>query len=200
MPKSRRDDLVDTALKLFYAGGFNATGIDKILAESGVAKMTLYKHFRSKDELILAVLHRRDEQFRNWLMGEMEKAAPDPRGRLLAMFDALDVWFSGRAFKGMGFHGCAFINAAGEFGDHSHPAHRAAAEHKRRIVDYLERLCFEAGAPEPRHLAEQLALLKEGAIATAHVRGMPEAAQISRDMAAGIIKVALAKASQPAQE
>ena len=191
MPKSRRDDLVDTALKLFYAGGFNATGIDKILAESGVAKMTLYKHFRSKDELILAVLHRRDEQFRNWLMGEMEKAAPDPHGRLLAMFDALGVWFSGRAFKGMGFYGCAFINAAGEFGDHTHPAHRAAAEHKRSIVDYLERLCSEAGAPEPRHLAEQLALLKEGAIATAHVRGMPEAAQIAKDMAARMIEAAL---------
>ena len=72
MSKSRRDDLVETALKLFYSGGFNATGIDRILAESGVAKMTLYKHFRSKDELILAVLHRRDEQFRNWLMAEME--------------------------------------------------------------------------------------------------------------------------------
>jgi len=200
MPKSRRDDLVDTALKLFYAGGFNATGIDKILAESGVAKMTLYKHFRSKDELILAVLHRRDEQFRNWLMGEMEKAAPDPRGRLLAMFDALGVWFNGRAFKGMGFYGCAFINAAGEFGDHSHPAHRAAAEHKHSIVTYLERLCSELGAPEPRHLAEQLALLKEGAIATAQVRAMPEAAQISRDMAAGIIEAALGEKSQTAEE
>ncbi|MEQ8901748.1 MAG: TetR/AcrR family transcriptional regulator [Roseovarius sp.] len=200
MPKSRRDDLVDSALKLFYAGGFNATGIDKILAESGVAKMTLYKHFRSKDELILAVLHRRDEQFRNWLMGEMEKAAPDPRGRLLAMFDALETWFEGRAFKGLGFHGCAFINAAGEFGDHAHPAHRAAAEHKRSILDYLERLCSEAGASAPRHLAEQLALLKEGAIATAHVRGMPEAAQVAKEMAAGIIQMALAKASQPPQD
>ncbi|MAU51640.1 MAG: TetR family transcriptional regulator [Roseovarius sp.] len=187
MSKSRRDDLVETALKLFYSGGFNATGIDRILAESGVAKMTLYKHFRSKDELILAVLHRRDEQFRNWLMAEMEKAAPGPRGRLLAMFDALEAWFEGRAFKGMGFRGCAFINAAGEFGDHTHPAHRAAAEHKRRIVDYLERLCAEAGAADPARLAEELALLKEGAIATAHVRGMPEAARLARDMARRMI-------------
>ena len=72
--QSRRDELVDTALRLFYTRGFNATGIDKILAEAGVAKMTLYKHFRSKEELILAALNRRDEQFRNWLMGEMEKA------------------------------------------------------------------------------------------------------------------------------
>jgi len=194
MPKSRRDDLVETALKLFYAGGFKATGIDKILEESGVAKMTLYNHFRSKDELILAVLHRRDEQFRNWMMGEMDKVSADPRARLLAMFDALETWFEGRAFKGLGFHGCAFINAAGEFGDHAHPAHRAAAEHKRSILKYLERLCSEAGAPDPAKLAEQLALLKEGAIATAHVRCMPDAAQIAKEMAARMIDAALAEA------
>ena len=109
--QSRRDELVDTALRLFYTRGFNATGIDKILAEAGGAKMTLYKHFRSKEELILAALNRRDEQFRNWLMGEMEKASPRPRERLLAMFDALEDWFNGRAFKGLGFNGCAFINA-----------------------------------------------------------------------------------------
>ncbi|MBU3259554.1 TetR/AcrR family transcriptional regulator [Roseovarius sp. PS-C2] len=193
MPKSRRDDLIETALKLFYSGGFNATGIDKILEESGVAKMTLYNHFRSKDELILAVLHRRDEQFRNWLMGEMDKSSAEPRGRLLAMFDALETWFEGRAFKGLGFHGCAFINAAGEFSDQSHPAHRAAAEHKRSILEYLERLCIEAGASDPAKLAEQLALLKEGAIATAHVRGMPEVAQVAKEMAAGAIDAALAE-------
>lgn len=197
MPRSRRDDLVETAMKLFYAGGFTATGIDRILAESGVAKMTLYNHFRSKDALILAVLQRRDEQFRNWLTAEMEKAAPDPRGRLLAMFDALEAWFEGRAFKGMGFHGCAFINAAGEFGDHAHPAHRAAAEHKRRIVDYLERLCEEAGASDPARLAEELALLKEGAIATAHVRGMPEAAHLAQDMARRLIDAAIAAPPDP---
>lgn len=194
MPKSRRDDLVETALKLFYTGGFNATGIDKILEESGVAKMTLYNHFRSKDELILAVLHRRDEQFRNWLMGEMEKASAEPRARLLAMFDALQIWFEGRAFKGQGFHGCAFINVSGEFSDQSHPAHRVAAEHKRSIVEYLERLCSDAGIPHPEKLAEQLALLKEGAIATAHVRGMPEAAEIAKEMAARMIDAAFTKA------
>ncbi|GHD42352.1 TetR family transcriptional regulator [Thalassobaculum fulvum] len=189
--QSRRDELVDTALRLFYTQGFNATGIDKILSEAGVAKMTLYKHFRSKDELILAVLHRRDEQFRNWLMGEMERASANPRERLLAMFDAIEDWFQGRAFKGLGFSGCAFINAAGEFGDQNHPAHRTAAEHKRRIVEYLERLCAQAGARDPRDLAEQLALLKEGAIVTAHVRGMPESAGIAKRMAVGAIDAAL---------
>jgi len=188
---SRRDDLVETALRLFYTQGFNATGIDRILAEAGVAKMTLYKHFRSKDELILAVLHRRDEQFRNWLMGEMERAATAPRARLLAMFDALGEWFAGRAFKGLGYFGCSFINATGEFGDPDHPAHRTAAEHKRRIVEYLTRLCTEAGARDPEALAEQLALLKEGAIVTAHVRSRPQAAAQAKQAAAVLIADAL---------
>lgn len=187
---SRKDELVETALRLFYKGGFNATGIDRILAESGVAKMTLYKHFRSKDELILAVLNRRDEELRNWLMGEMEAASADPRERLLSMFDALEAWFTGKAFEGVGFSGCFFINAAGEFGDQSHPAHRAAAEHKLRIVEYLERHCAEAGASDPRKLAEQLALLKEGAIANAHVRGMPEAAGVAKEIAEGLVAAA----------
>ena len=186
--KSRRDHLVETALKLFYTEGFHATGIERILAESGVAKMTLYNHFRSKEELILAALRRRDEQFRNWLMGEMEKASKQPEERLLAMFDALDSWFAGKAFKELGFNGCAFINAAAEFSDEDHPAHRVAAEHKRSIVEYLTRLCTEAGAKQPDRLAEQLALLKEGAIATAHVRSMPkEAVAIARSMAAKLI-------------
>lgn len=188
--KSRRDELVETALKLFYIHGFNATGIDRILAESGVAKMTLYKHFRSKDELILAALHLRDERFRNWLMSEMERASADPVERLLAMFDALETWFRGEAFKGLGFSGCAFINAASEFGSHEHPAHRLSAEHKRRVVEYLEKLCGEAGFKEPRQVAEQLALLKEGAIATAHVRNMVEAARVAREMAQTLIAAA----------
>jgi AcrR family transcriptional regulator len=185
--KSRRDDLINTALRLFYTRGFNATGIDKILAEAGVAKMTLYKHFPSKDDLILAVLERRDDQFRAWLVGEMEKAGPSPRGQLLAMFDALQSWFNGEAFKPLGFNGCAFINAASEFGDQQHPAHRTAAAHKQRIVDHLEALCIDAGADAPRDLAEKLALLKEGAISTAHVRGMPEAALTAKVIAASLI-------------
>ncbi|WP_420326690.1 TetR/AcrR family transcriptional regulator [Mameliella sp.] len=197
--KSRRDDLVDTALNLFYVHGFNATGIDRILSESGVAKMTLYKHFRSKDELILAALQLRDERFRNWLMAEMEKSSTDPEERLMAMFPALETWFLGKAFKGIGFYGCAFINAAGEFGDQAHPAHRLAAEHKRRIVDYLVELCRDAGLPDPEGLAEQLALLKEGAIATAHVRNMPEAARTAEKMARVLIESAKARRGNPAE-
>lgn len=190
MAGDRREHLIETALRLFYTHGFHATGIDRILAESGVAKMTLYKHFRSKDELILATLRRRDELFRNWLMSAMEHAASDPRARMLAMFDALDDWFHGRALSALGFHGCAFIKAAGEFDDPDHPVHRACAEHKRMIVDYLANLAAAAGAAEPKLLAEQLALLKEGAIVTAQVRGMTNAAEQAKGIARAVIDTA----------
>jgi AcrR family transcriptional regulator len=187
---SRREHLVETALRLFYTHGFHATGIDKILAEAGVAKMTLYKHFRSKDELILAALRRRDELFRNWLMGAMEHAASDPRERLLAMFEALDDWFNERALGTLGFHGCAFIKASSEFDDADHPVHRACAEHKRMIVDYLTGLAAAAGAADPAALAEQLALLKEGAIVTAQVRGATNAAQQAKFIAQTMVDAA----------
>lgn len=187
---SRRDHLVQTALRLFYTHGFHATGIDRILAESGVAKMTLYKHFGSKDDLILAALALRDETFRDWLTGRMTEASDDPETQLLAMFDALETWFHGEAFKGLGFSGCAFINAAGEFPPHDHPAHQIAADHKAQVVTYLTEVCAKAGFADPAQLAEQLALLKEGAIATAQVRGMPEAAQTAKAMAKTLISAA----------
>ncbi|MGH7058716.1 MAG: TetR/AcrR family transcriptional regulator, partial [Acetobacteraceae bacterium] len=92
MASLRRDHLVQTALALFSRHGYHATGIDRILAESGVAKMTLYKHFRSKDDLILAALRHRDEQFCRWFQSEIEARAAHPRERLLAVFDVLEAW------------------------------------------------------------------------------------------------------------
>jgi len=100
MASGKRDHLVDTALELFYKDGLHATGVDKILEEAGVARMTLYNHFKSKDELILATLRRRDEKFRNWFMRAVERLGKTPRGRLLAIFDALEEWFSGKDYCG----------------------------------------------------------------------------------------------------
>jgi AcrR family transcriptional regulator len=191
MVEPRSEHLVNVALRLFYTHGFHATGIDKILDEAGVAKMTLYKHFRSKDQLILAALKKRDEVFRNWLTAAMEQAGENPKAKMLAMFDALDDWFHGRALAALGFHGCAFIKAAGEFDSSDHPAHIASAQHKQLIVDYLAGLATAAGAHEPQKLAEQLALLKEGAIVTAQVRGIDDAARQAKQIAKQIIDAAV---------
>ena len=166
MTATRRDLLVETAAKLFARHGFHATGIDRILAEAGVAKMTLYKHFRSKDELILAALRRRDEEFRNWFRRRVEARADTPRARLLAVFDVLAEWFEQPDFAG-----CTFVTAAAEFHPAEDPIHAAAAEHKRLLLAFLRDLAGEAGARDPETLAQELGLLMEGATALAHVCG-----------------------------
>ncbi len=171
MASSKREHLIETALDLFCRDGFHATGIDKILAESGVAKMTLYKHFKSKDELILAALHRRDETFRNGFMRDIERLGKTPRQRLLAIFDVLEEWIQGRNFTG-----CTFINASAEFASPDDPIHAAAAEHERLVLAYLVELTTAAEAKDPDALAQGLMLLMEGAIVMAYVAGQNDSA------------------------
>jgi AcrR family transcriptional regulator len=187
MASDRREHLIETALQLFYQHGYHATGIDTILAASGVAKRTLYKHFASKDVLILAVLRRRDEEFRTWFTQALERRVADPRERLLVVFDLLHEWLSTP-----GFHGCLFINATAEFARHDDPIHMAAAEHKRLFAAYLCGLAAAAGAPEPQRLGQQLALLVEGAIVTAQMRGQSDAVQQARRAAEVLVAQALA--------
>jgi AcrR family transcriptional regulator len=186
MRSSRRDHLVETAQRLFAEGGYHATGIDKVLAEAGVAKMTLYKHFKSKDELILAALRRRDETFRNWFMREVERRTPSPRARLLAVFDVLDDWFGSPRFNG-----CMFINAASEYGGSEHPIHAAACEHKRLLCAYLAELARAAGAQAADDLARQLLLLVEGATVTAQIECAAGAARHARAAAEVLVSGAL---------
>ena len=186
MALDRREHLVQTALDLFCRDGFHATGIDRILSESGVAKMTLYKHFRSKDELILAVLRRRDEEFRHWFVRTVERRAKTPRERLVCLFDVLGEWFAETNFTG-----CTFINAAAEYGEADDPIHASAAEHKRLVRSYIRDLAKAADAADPETLANALTLLIEGAITMAYVAGEKDAAQRARAAAAVLIDAAL---------
>ena len=185
MASPKRDHLVATALGLFNRDGFHATGIDKILSEAGVAKMTLYKHFKSKDELILAVLRRRDEEFRNWFMRAVESRSKTPRERLLAVFDALAEWFEGRDFSG-----CMFINASAEFAPLDDPIHGAAAEHKRLLHAYIRDQAQAAGAGDAAGLAMELMLLMEGAIVMAYVAGEAGAARRAKAAAQKLLQSA----------
>jgi AcrR family transcriptional regulator len=180
---SKREQIIDQALMLFYQYGFNATGVDKIISVAKVSKKTLYNHFRSKNELILATLRKRDELFRNNMMRKTEALATTPRDRLLALFDVMEAWFNEQTFSG-----CMFINASAEFGDLTDPCHILCAEHKRLICDYIESLAEQAGANEPRELAKQLNLLIEGAIVNAHVEGDMQAGQRAKKIAVLVIK------------
>jgi len=186
-PKSRRDELVEAALRLFLRDGFHATGIAAVLVEADVSKMTMYHHFPSKDELILAALDLRDLRFRDWLFGRMQVLGQTPRAQVLALFDALGEWFQGRAvLSGTEFEvfrGCPFAKAAAEFPGIETPIHQQAAGHKKRIMEGLGDMCHKAQLPEPERLARRLMILKEGAIADATITGDSASAAEAKLMA-----------------
>lgn len=183
MSASKRDELVQNALKAFYRSGFHAIGMDALAKETGVSKTAMYKHFRTKEDLILATLRLRDEQFRNWLVRRIEALAETPRDRLLSIFDALAEWFREPEFRS-----CMFIKASSEYQDRNHPIHAASAEHKRLLLVYFEGLARAAGAKSPEALARQLLTLKEGAIVLAHLHDPETAAADARGAADTLIK------------
>jgi AcrR family transcriptional regulator len=163
MRASKRDELVRQALEVFYREGFRATGMDLLAAETGISKTTMFKHFRSKEELILAVLRLRDQDYRNWLFRRMAQAGP-PRAQLLAMFDALAELFAEPEYRS-----CMFIKAASEYPDADHPIHAQASEHRRLLFLQLQEIAAAAGAEDPAALARALLLLKAGAVVSAHL-------------------------------
>ena len=148
--------------------------------------MTLYNHFRSKDELILAVLRCRDERFRHAFVRAVERRASAPRDRLVAIFDALEEWFCRSDFTG-----CTFINASAEYTEQDDPIHAFSAEHKRLVEAYVRELVEDASAADPAALARGLMLLFEGAVALAHVTGAADWARHARAAAEVLIADAL---------
>ena len=179
----KRDLLLDTAADLFYRDGYHAVGIDTILAEAGLAKMTLYHHFSSKEELIIAALERRSRKIGVALGATLEAAGPSPRKRLLALFDWHEAWFASKEFNG-----CAFIRAVGEYPDPKSPIHQAVIKHKQAARDRLEVLLKEMGVASPAKRAIQVHLLLEGAIVGAHTFGDPLIIKSAREAAWVLIK------------
>lgn len=182
MPPNKRAELVEKSLALFYRNGFHATGMDLVARETGVSKTSIYKHFRTKDELILAVLRLRDENFRNWLWRRAAERAEQPAAQLLAIFDALGEWFAQP-----GFQGCMFIKAAAEFQQEDHPVNVQAMEHKRLLEAHMADLARQAGLTDPAGLARQLLILKEGAIVLAAMSHDPAPAAQARRVAAQLL-------------
>jgi AcrR family transcriptional regulator len=185
MRPNKRDELVRKALDVFYREGFNATGMDKLVAETGISKTSMYKHFRTKEDIILAVLRLRDERFRNWFCRRIEEIAEAPKDRLLAIFDVLQEWLETPEFKG-----CMFIKAVSEFQDPENPIHIQSAAHKQMLLEYVEDLATQAGLQNPVALARQLMLLKEGAIVLAVMQGNAEAGRDAKAAATSLIATA----------
>jgi AcrR family transcriptional regulator len=158
--------ILDTAARLFYRDGYGAIGVDTIIEQAGVAKMTLYRNFASKDELIVAYLEQANERFWDWFDDALADAPDDPREKLVGLFDAVAKLSASPACLG-----CPFQAAAGEFPSPHHPGHRVARAHKNEVLKRLRELAGDAGAPDPDSLAQQLMLVMDGAWAAARMFG-----------------------------
>ena len=162
-PVGARQRILDTAYDLFSRHGVRAVGVDRIVAESGVAKMSLYRHFPSKDELVLSFLQEREERWtRDWLAAEVERRAAFPAERMLAIFDVFGEWFQLAEFEG-----CAFINVLLEFDDRASAVRQASAGHLRNIRSFVAELATGAGAVDPDALAHKWHILMKGSIVAA---------------------------------
>ena len=179
---SARERILRTASNLFYREGIHAVGIDRVIAESGVAKSTLYKHFPSKDALVVACLERRDGPSRRWLETETIRRGGTPQERILGLFDVLEDWFAQATFRG-----CAFTNASLELADVEHPAHAVVIAHKDAIRAFFRDLCLQLGVADPEALAAQFMLLYDGAIVTAVMRHDPHVAADARAAAEAVL-------------
>jgi AcrR family transcriptional regulator len=186
-PKTGRARLVHAAIELFYSHGFQAVGLDQVIAAAGVTKTTFYKHFESKDDLLEASIRQRDEwEMQAWMRAVEKLAGTDPKQQLLAFFDVLDVWFNSPDFRG-----CQFINAAAEFPNPNDPVHKVAAEHKRKNRDFFRDLAAKAGAADPDSFADRYTALVEGTLVLRHVHGRDDAAKVIKPAVESLIAEAL---------
>jgi AcrR family transcriptional regulator len=157
--RSARDRILETAARLFYRDGFRATGIDRIIAESGVAKMSLYRHFASKDELIAAFLDWRHDFWMRWFVEAVEAHFAQRPG-LSAIADALGEWFAQDDYRG-----CSFINVVAEAGSTGDPGHlQAAVSHKQALEQFIAGLASRLGLQSPDAVAADAMLCVEGMI------------------------------------
>jgi AcrR family transcriptional regulator len=177
-----KERIIDAAYELFSRQGTRSVGVDAIIERSGVAKMTLYRHFRSKQDLVIAFLQRREERWtKGWLEREVCARAADPKGRLLAVFDLFDGWFQQPDFEG-----CPFISTLLEY-EQGNKIRIAAGEHLAQIRAFLMGLAIEAGMIDAKAFVDVWHMLMKGSIIAAG-GGNRDAAKEARRAAAMLLE------------
>jgi len=174
-----RQRLVQAAMRRFYKDGFRSVGIDQVLADVGISKTAFYKHFESKEDLMLAAL----EMQNSWLQDTframiLDRGGPTAINQLRAVFDVVE-----HIIESDDYQGCIFVNVAMEFPLPHEPAHVAAAQNKQAIENIMCALAKDAGADNPHALAQELCLIIEGAYVTRHVTGNKDTVNIARRVA-----------------
>jgi AcrR family transcriptional regulator len=182
-PSPARERILDAAFRLFYAHGPRGVGVDTVIAESGVAKATLYKHFPRKDDLVVAYLDRVDQEWFGALRAAARQA-DNPREQLVAMFDALSS-----ACRREGYHGCAFLNTAAQSATGSE-VHARTVEHKAVVRAWVTDLARRAGASDPEQLGRQLTLLIDGGLAGGVLDADPATPEAAKNAARILVSAA----------
>ena len=185
--KSARERILETADALFYREGIHAVGIDTIIEKSGVAKMSLYRSFASKDDLVAAYLEARGQRYWQWWDGVMAGNSNEPRRQLRDLFEAIGV-----RTRRPEFRGCAFMKAAAEFPEECSRARVVALAHKKEMRGRLLKLCRAIGAHQPDVLGNQLLMLIEGAYSTAGILRKRDAVKATAKAAEALIDAAIA--------
>jgi AcrR family transcriptional regulator len=179
---SARERILTAAYELFSRRGIRAVGTDEVIERACVARATLYRHFATKDALVVAVLQRREEVWTHGLIEEQSlRRASTPEGQLLAIFDVLHEWFQSRD----GYEGCSFINVFLELGA-DHPAGQACIAHIDHVRDIVRRRAIAAGLTDVEEFASSWHILMKGAMILAAV-GDLDAALRARKMGLALI-------------
>ena len=179
---SARERILDASYELFSQRGIRSVGVNEVIERAGVATATLYRHFPSKDELVLAFLQLREQRWtRDFVEAGAMSRGSDPEQRLLAIFDVFDEWFHRDDFEA-----CSFINVLLEMGP-EHSAGRASLWHLEQIRSIVRRLAEEAGLRDTESLARSFHILMKGSIVAAS-EGDTQAAQRGKSMASLLIE------------
>lgn len=184
-PRPARARILAAASRLFYARGIRAVGVDTLIAESGVAKATFYKHFPAKVDLVLAYLDQIDADWSAQLHGAAEAAGPEPAEQLVGLFDALSA-----TCRTEGYRGCGFLNAAAESLPGS-AVHERTVAHKHAVRSWVRELASCAGASDPDRLAYALTLVLDGALAAGALDADPAVADAARHTARDLVASAV---------
>lgn len=190
MARDLREHILQTASELFYQQGIKATGVDSIVKAAGIAKMSLYKYFPSKDDLVLAHLRRKGELLEALIISGIESHNGSPKQKLLAVFEIFEDFLAGPEFRG-----CPFINAAAEFAEENGPVQKAGAEFYRSFYAILAKQARQAGISQAKPLAQQLAMLIAGAIVSEQMQRRSEAMRTAAAAAEILIDRYLADSS-----
>lgn len=183
--KNMREKILDVATLLFDARGINASGVDTIIAESGIAKATLYKHFPSKNQLIIAYLREKSDRFYEWLNDKLLAEKTNPKDILYELCELVEQWITTPEFHGLPFH-----IAAVEFPDPAHPINTYSVELSNELQHYLSRIAELAGVKDHDTLGQQLAIIFEGAALIERLSPGSGAAHRARNAAITLIQSA----------